>query len=135
LQKGSTDDGISNEIMTVYLLEHAYERTPDSEAQIKTIGIYATRVDAEAAIGRLSKQPGFRDFPDHFVIDPYELGQDSWQEGFFTDVHTPVWEVWEKDSGGMLTRVGNGMTENEALQFVRDRENKTPDTYFAKERR
>lgn len=120
---------------TVFLLQHAYERTPDSEEEVKTIGIYASRADAEAAICRLSKLPGFCDFPNQFVIDPYELGEDCWEEGFFTDFHTPIREVWEKDSGGMLTRVGNGMEENEALQFVRDREIKTPDTYFAKERR
>jgi len=70
---------------TVFLLQHSYERSPDCEEDVKTIGIYATRIEAEAAIARLSQQPGFSAFPDHFVIDEYELGKDCWQEGFFTE--------------------------------------------------
>ncbi len=31
---------------------------------------------------RLVKQPWFRDFPDNFSIDEYEIDKDHWQEGF-----------------------------------------------------
>lgn len=120
---------------SVFLLQHAYELTPDSEEQIKIIGVYATRGDAEAAIERLSKQPGFSDFPDHFDVGELELGRDHWEEGFRTEYYTPIWEVWKKDSNGMMSKVETGMTENEALQFVHDHELDEPSAYFAKERR
>jgi len=120
---------------TVFLLQHAYERTPDTEEQIKIIGVYATKGDAEDAIGRLSKQPGFCDFPEHFEIGEFELGIDNWAEGFKTEFYTSIWDVWAEDSTGMLSRIESGMTENEALQFVRDHEHEEASTYFAKERR
>ena len=120
---------------TVFLLQHAYERTPDSEEEIKVIGVYATSGDAEDAIARLSKQPGFCDFPEHFEIGEFELGIDHWEEGFRTEFYTPIWDVWSEDSTGMLTRIESGMTENEALQFVGDHELYEATTYFAKERR
>lgn len=120
---------------TVFLLQHAYELTPDREVQIKIIGIYATRGDAETAIERLSKQPGFCDFPDHFEIGEFELGRDHWEEGFRTEYYTPIWDVWEKDSSGMMSQVQAGLTENEALQYVRAHELDEPSAYFAKERR
>ena len=46
------------------------------------IGVYATVADAEAAIVRLRVQPGFRDWPEGFSVDPYEVGVDEWREGF-----------------------------------------------------
>jgi hypothetical protein len=120
---------------TVFLLQHAYEPTPDTEEQIKVIGVYATKGEAEEAIGRLSMQPGFCDFPEHFEIGEFELGQDHWEEGFSTEYYTPIWDVWGEDSTGMLSRIETGITENEALQFVRDHELDETYTYFAKERR
>jgi hypothetical protein len=120
---------------TVFLLQHAYERTPDTEEEFKLIRVYATNGDAEDAIERLSKQPGFCDFPEHFEIVELEIGQDHWKEGFSTEYYTPIWDVWAKDSTGMLSRIERGMTENEALQFVRDHEFDGTCSYFAKERR
>ena len=61
-----------------YLLQH--ER-PDAE-DVKVIGVYSSQLEAEAAIKRLSKQPGFRDYLGGFTIDAYELDQDNWTEGF-----------------------------------------------------
>jgi hypothetical protein len=120
---------------TVFLLQHAYKLTPDSEEQIKIIGVYATRGDAESAIARLSEQPGFCDFPDHFEIGEFELGRDHWEEGFITEYYTPIWDVWEKDSSGIMSHAVGGLTENEALQYVRDHELDESSAYFAKERR
>ncbi len=57
---------------------------PDREDTELHIGIYATEADAEAAIGRLRDQPGFRDFPEGFNIYPVTLGLTGWQEGFVT---------------------------------------------------
>lgn len=50
------------------------------------IGVYVTLADAQAAVERLRHQPGFRDWPDGFSIDEYELGFDHWIEGFATAV-------------------------------------------------
>ncbi|WP_310486487.1 hypothetical protein [Chamaesiphon sp. VAR_69_metabat_338] len=67
---------------TVFLLQHSYER--DDCDETKTIGIYSSRSQAEAAIVRLSQQPGFCERPDDFWIDEYELDRDNWCEGFAT---------------------------------------------------
>jgi len=46
------------------------------------IGVYQGEADAKAAIERVKNQPGFVNFPEGFLIDPYELGKDHWTEGF-----------------------------------------------------
>ena len=61
-----------------YLLQH--ERS-DAE-DVKVIGVYSSELEAMAAIERLANQPGFRDYPDGFSIDAYELNRDNWTEGF-----------------------------------------------------
>jgi len=61
-----------------FLLQH--ER-PDTE-DVKIIGIYSSPESAEAAIERLRTQPGFRDHPNGFAIDPYPLDRDHWADGF-----------------------------------------------------
>ena len=66
----------------VYLLHHEYERAGRDE--VKLLGAYATREDAEGAILRLKDQPGFRDWPEGFSIGRYRLGEDHWTEGFVT---------------------------------------------------
>lgn len=66
----------------VFLVEHMH--VVDGEESIKTIGIYSSRAAAEEAVERLRLQPGFRDTPQGFTIDPYWLDQDSWQEGYVT---------------------------------------------------
>ena len=63
-----------------YLLQH---ENPDME-DVKVIGLYSSPSSAAAAIERLRVQPGFRDYPDGFSIDAYELDEDHWVEGFIT---------------------------------------------------
>ena len=70
----------------LYLLEH-FKIGPDDECNdnvpdIKQIGIYSTLENAQAAIARLSKKTGFRDWPNGFRIDAKTLNQDRWSEGF-----------------------------------------------------
>jgi len=67
---------------TVFVVQHSYEL--EDQEETKLIGAYASCADAEAAVARLREQPGFRDHPQGFHIDSYELGQDHWQEGFVT---------------------------------------------------
>ncbi len=69
---------------TVFVLQHVYEWCCHDE--VKMIGVYATQAEAEAAVERLRQKPGFRDWPDGFAIDEYELGFDHWIEGFATAV-------------------------------------------------
>ncbi len=66
----------------VFVVQHEYELADHDE--VKFIGVYATREDAERAVERIKQQPGFRDFPDGFCIDDYEVGKDHWTEGFVT---------------------------------------------------
>ncbi|MFF3223684.1 hypothetical protein ACFYV7_12905 [Nocardia suismassiliense] len=67
----------------VYLLQHYYE-LPNGAERLRTIGAYATEVDAQRAIERASILPGFRDRPDDFHILRHPLNKDHWTEGFFT---------------------------------------------------
>jgi len=47
----------------------------------REIGIYSSRARAEEAIARLRAQPGFRDWPDGFRIQPVGLDDDLWPDG------------------------------------------------------
>lgn len=69
--------------MDVFLLWHIHEM-PDGEEDVKLVGVYATEQDAEAAERRALRQPGFRDLPEGFQTDRYEVGKDHWTEGFIT---------------------------------------------------
>jgi homoserine kinase type II len=68
---------------TVFVLHHvAREDTPDED--VKLIGVYSTRVLAEAAVARMCSLPGFRDYPSGFEIDEYRLDRDHWGDGFIS---------------------------------------------------
>lgn len=67
----------------VYILHHVHELS-DGEEDDKIIGVYGSLGDAELAIERAKRLPGFRDVPDGFIIGDYILGEDQWTEGFFT---------------------------------------------------
>ena len=82
----------------VFVVQHLHEI--DDVEDVKMIGVYSSRASAEAAVLRLSTQPGFRENPAGFHIDPYSLDQDHWIEGFSTletiylaleNEGTPVW--------------------------------------------
>jgi hypothetical protein len=60
-----------------------YVVAPDAEDEKELmIGVYKTEEDAKAAIERLKGQPGFRDTPQGFQVEPYELNQDHWTQGY-----------------------------------------------------
>lgn len=67
---------------TVYLVWHSHEVAGEDDD--KLIGVYSTSKNASAAIERLKKQPGFKEYPDGFLIDEYEVDQHNWTEGFIT---------------------------------------------------
>jgi homoserine kinase type II len=68
---------------TVYVLHHV-RAIDESGEEVKLIGIYRSKEATDAATARLSGQPGFRDYPDGFQAEPYELDKDHWTEGFVT---------------------------------------------------
>lgn len=49
---------------------------------VKFIGAYSSEASAQAAVERLRTQPGFRDYPDDFTIDAYDIDKDHWAAGF-----------------------------------------------------
>jgi homoserine kinase type II len=66
---------------TVFIVQHGYEDDAGCE-EVKFIGVYSSEASAQAAVGRLRSQPGFRDRPGDFYIDPYVLDQDHWSDGY-----------------------------------------------------
>jgi hypothetical protein len=46
------------------------------------IGVYSDEKEAKQAIERVKDKPGFRDYPDGFLLDCYEVNEDHWQDGF-----------------------------------------------------
>jgi hypothetical protein len=69
---------------SVFLLWFVHAPDTDNEDEL-LIGVYSTEEDARAAIGRLKDKRGFVDAPDGFLIDPYEINRDHWEEGFILD--------------------------------------------------
>ena len=66
---------------SVYVVQHVHSRE-DGNDDVKFIGVYSSRETADAAIARLSLQPGFSETIDGFSVDEYHLDQDQWVEGF-----------------------------------------------------
>lgn len=67
----------------VYLLEHSYEAL-DGHDEFKLIGVYSSPETAQAAIRRLETQPGFKDRPEAFQMNRYEIDKDHWEEGYIS---------------------------------------------------
>jgi len=67
----------------VYVLQHVHSLA-DGEEDVKVIGVYSSRENAETAITRLGQAPGFADAMDGFHIDEYQVDKDQWAEGYST---------------------------------------------------
>ncbi|MDB5736223.1 MAG: dihydroorotate dehydrogenase [Alphaproteobacteria bacterium] len=69
---------------TVFQLDHVYEQY-NGDDETKSLGLYSSREKAEQAIERYKSLPGFRQYPDAFVIYECTLDWDAaWTEGFST---------------------------------------------------
>ncbi len=79
---------------SIYILQHSYEL--DSCDETKFIGVYESELEDRGAIKRLITQPGFRDRPEDFSIDKYELNKDHWTEGFATMISIQVKNIYDK---------------------------------------
>ena len=66
--------------MNVFILWHVHQTESDEEDS-KLIGVYSTEQLAEAARERSRHLPGFRDLPDAFVINRYDVDSDHWTAG------------------------------------------------------
>ena len=73
--------GLTLQMNSVQLLWHV--RPDDTYADdAKLIGVYRTVESAQDAIQRLHQLPGFRDYPDGFQIEEYQVDVDHWTTGF-----------------------------------------------------
>ena len=61
--------------MSVHVLQHVHS-LEDGAEDVKFIGVYSSRDNAQRAITRLSQSPGFFESPDGFCIDEYQM--DRW---------------------------------------------------------
>lgn len=85
-EAAAEDEVCENKPGIVFVLWHVHKFEDGSEDE-KCIGVYRTKDLAAAAAERLRTKPGFVDAPDGFVIDPYQLDQDCWEEGYTTLLH------------------------------------------------
>jgi len=67
----------------VFVVTHVH-KLQNGEEDFKFVGVYATDADAEEAVLRARKRPGFSGSPNNFSVDAYVIGQDHWVEGFVT---------------------------------------------------
>jgi hypothetical protein len=70
-------------VTKVYVLQHVH-LLAGGEEDIKLIGVYSSRENAQSAIARLRQLPGFLETPDGFSIDEYQVDKDQWVEGYST---------------------------------------------------
>lgn len=70
-------------LRSVYLLQHIAREGSDDE-DVKTLGIFSSRVKATLAVRRFKKLGGFKTHLNGFRIDRYSLNHPEWTEGFVT---------------------------------------------------
>ena len=66
--------------MNVYLLTHEYSDEDNTDS--KFIGVFSTHEKAEEVLKMYRGLPGFRVWPNGFVIAEWSLDEASWAEGF-----------------------------------------------------
>lgn len=69
----------------VFLLQHSYELNGVEDSKI--IGIYSSKEIAESIVIKYKELPGFKDYPNEFFIDSYEVDTNNWKEGFISATH------------------------------------------------
>lgn len=66
---------------SVYVLQHF--REGEESEDVKLIGIFSSEEKAKKIVVGLLKKPGFKDYPDGFSIEEYQIDNDiEWKEGF-----------------------------------------------------
>jgi hypothetical protein len=69
-----------NTVNSVFVLHHTARVGKDED--VKLLGVYKTKLDAEAAMAQLKDKPGFRDPGGEWSCVEFELGKIHWSEGF-----------------------------------------------------
>jgi hypothetical protein len=64
----------------VFLVQHV--RGSQDDEDVKIIGVFSSKKEADKAIEKAKLLPGFSEEPDGFCIDRYVLNTSYWQEGF-----------------------------------------------------
>lgn len=65
----------------LFLLQHSYECN-DGSVETKVLGIFSNKLWAEDAISEYRNLHGFKEKPNDFYIDEYEIDRKYWEEGF-----------------------------------------------------
>lgn len=68
-------------MVQVFVLQHIHIRD-DGNEDVKFIGVYSSSEEADRAIARLRRLPGFSNTPDGFHVDEYRINQDHWVDGY-----------------------------------------------------
>lgn len=66
----------------VYRVTHVNPKNDD----IKGIGTYATRAEAEKTVALYKTYKGFKDSPENFYIQRYQVDQAHWSSGYATKI-------------------------------------------------
>ena len=64
----------------IYIVHYVNPKDDDT----MYIGGYFSLAEAEAVVAKYKGFKGFRDAPDHFYIDKYELDKMYWSEGYYS---------------------------------------------------
>jgi homoserine kinase type II len=75
--------------MKVYVVQHVHVQGNDEE-DVKFLGVYSSRENADAAITRLGQATGFAETSERFFVDEYQVDKDHWVEGFVTVESAPT---------------------------------------------
>jgi hypothetical protein len=59
--------------------------TDENSTNDKLVGVYSSAAEADAARKRKLQFEGFRDYPNCFLVDEYEVNKDAWSERFITE--------------------------------------------------
>jgi len=76
---------MDKKMRAVYLVQHLRPEEDGEPEDVKIVGIFSSRANAEAAVRKVMSLPGFKRYPDGFHIDRYELNGIWFAEGFGFD--------------------------------------------------
>lgn len=86
----------------LYIVCHMYEINEHEEARM--IGIFSSVNKANEVIKKHKKLPGFKEYPDGFIVDTCKMEEEDWESGFIISrgIGIPYWMIEE----GLVTNSG-----------------------------
>jgi hypothetical protein len=75
----------------VYLLLHTKDHESDDIEDWKLLGVYSTRERARTRSETARLLPGFRLYPNGFLVEEWQLDDDGWSTGFATMTADNEW--------------------------------------------